>query len=99
MDAIVNIVAEVLLLGSAALLVWGAILTVGQLVRSERAQRTAGERESQRRGPPARAAGGIRLRPPPPLQPPRTSSMILPMCCELSISSCAARASASGKVL
>lgn len=39
MDAIVGIVAEVLLLGSIALLVWGAILTLGQLLRSERERR------------------------------------------------------------
>jgi len=52
MDAIVNIVAEVLLLGSLALLVWGAILTVGQLLRSERARNAtdaAGTRGEDRR--------------------------------------------------
>jgi len=52
MDAIVNIVAEVLLLGSLALLVWGAILTVGQLLRSERGRSVtdaAGSRGEDRR--------------------------------------------------
>ena len=53
MDAIVNIVAEVLLLGSLALLVWGAILTVGQLLRSERGRSAAdaatGRGEDRRR--------------------------------------------------
>ena len=34
MDAIVSIVAEVLLLGSIALLIWGGILTLGQLFRT-----------------------------------------------------------------
>jgi hypothetical protein len=65
MDAIVNIVAEVLLLGSAALLVWGAILAVGQLVRSGRAQRTAAERESQgedRRHTPRAGLASVRRR-------------------------------------
>jgi hypothetical protein len=43
MDAIVNVVAEVLLLGSLALLVWGAILTAGQLIRSGRSRSAADE--------------------------------------------------------
>ncbi len=58
MDAIAGIVAECLLLGSIALLAWGAILTLGQLFRTERRHRAAdagrdrGEerRESQRAG-------------------------------------------------
>jgi hypothetical protein len=66
MDAIVDIVAQVLLLGSLALLIWGAILTVGQLFRSERAQRAAGERESRgedrRHGPRAEVASARRRR-------------------------------------
>jgi hypothetical protein len=65
MDAIVNIVAEVLLLGSLALLVWGAILTVGQLVRSGRVQRTTGERESRgedRRHAPRAGFASVRRR-------------------------------------
>ena len=62
MDAIVNVVAEVLLLGSLALLVWGAILTAGQLVRSGRSHRAADEARQPRRGPPAHAARGICLR-------------------------------------
>jgi len=45
MDAIVDVVAQVLLLGSLALLIWGAILTAGQLIRSERARRAADEAE------------------------------------------------------
>ena len=53
MDALVNIVAEVLLLGSLALLVWGAILTVGQLLRSGRgrsvAEAAGGRGEDRRR--------------------------------------------------
>ena len=52
MDALVNIVAEVLLLGSIALLVWGAILTVGQLLRAERGRSVAdaaGSRGEDRR--------------------------------------------------
>lgn len=48
MDAIVGIVAEALLFGSIALLVWGAVLTLGQLFRTER----------QRRGADAARAGG-----------------------------------------
>ena len=52
MDAIVNVVAEVLLLGSLALLVWGAILTAGQLIRSGR--RAA---RQTRPGAAARTAG------------------------------------------
>jgi hypothetical protein len=54
MDAVVNVVAEVLLLGSLALLVWGAILTVGQLVRAERASRVADK--AARRGEDRRSA-------------------------------------------
>jgi hypothetical protein len=41
MDAIVSTVAEVLLLGSIALLIWGAILTFGQLFRTERGRSAA----------------------------------------------------------
>ncbi len=48
MDAIVGSIAELLLLGSIALLVWGAVLTLGQLFRTER----------QRRGADAARAGG-----------------------------------------
>src|SRR5262245_16231429 len=52
MDVLVNIVAEALLLGSLALLIWGAILTVGQLLRSGRAGSAAdaaGSRGEDRR--------------------------------------------------
>ena len=47
MDAIVDVVAQVLLLGSLALLIWGAILTAGQLVRSARSRSAADEAESR----------------------------------------------------
>jgi hypothetical protein len=47
MDVIVDVIAEVLLLGSLALLVWGAILTADQLVRSARSRRAADEAESR----------------------------------------------------
>ena len=47
MDAIVDVVAQVLLLGSLALLVWGAILTAGQLIRSAQASRAADEAGSR----------------------------------------------------
>jgi hypothetical protein len=58
MNAIVGTVAEVLLLGSIALLVWGAILTLGQLFRTDRersaadAARSPGEerRQTERAG-------------------------------------------------
>jgi hypothetical protein len=65
MDAIVDIVAEVLLLGSLALLVWGAILTVGQLLRSERDQRAADTAESRgedRRHTPRAGFASVRRR-------------------------------------
>lgn len=65
MDAIVDIVAQVLLLGSLALLIWGAILAVGQLVRSERTQRAADERESRgedRRRAPRAGFASVRRR-------------------------------------
>jgi len=65
MDALVNIVAEVLLLGSLALLVWGAILTVGQLLRSVRgrsAADAAGSRGEERRGTPRTGLASVRRR-------------------------------------
>jgi hypothetical protein len=65
MDAIVDIVAQVLLLGSGALLIWGAILTVGQLVRSERANRAADEaggRGEERRSAPRAGLASPRRR-------------------------------------
>jgi hypothetical protein len=65
MDTIVDVVAQLLLLGSAALLVWGAILTVGQLVRSEREHRTAdetGARGEDRRRTPRAAFASVRRR-------------------------------------
>ena len=57
MDAIVDVVAQVLLLGSLALLIWGAILTADQLVRSARSRSAAdaaeGRGEDRRRTPRA----------------------------------------------
>jgi len=47
MDAILGFFAELALLGSIALLGWGAVLTLGQVFRSERkreATREAAER-------------------------------------------------------
>jgi hypothetical protein len=65
MDALVDIVAEVLLLGSLALLVWGAILTVGQLVRTGRLNRAAddaGRRGEERRAAPRAGLASPRRR-------------------------------------
>jgi hypothetical protein len=65
MDAIVNVVAEVLLLGSLALLVWGAILTAGQLVRSGRSHNAAdeaGNRGEDRRRTPRAGFASVRRR-------------------------------------
>jgi hypothetical protein len=41
MNAIAGFVAEALLLGSIALLVWGAALTLGQLFRDDRRRRAS----------------------------------------------------------
>ena len=65
MDAIVNVVAEVLLLGSLALLIWGAILTADQLVRSARSRSEADEAESRgadRRRTPRAGFASVRRR-------------------------------------
>jgi hypothetical protein len=65
MDAIIDIVAQVLLLGSLALLIWGAILTAGQLIRSGRVHRAAdeaGRRGEDRRGAPRAGLAGPRRR-------------------------------------
>jgi len=65
MDAIVNVVAEVLLLGSLALLIWGAILTADQLVRSARARSAADEAErcgADRRSTPRAGVASVRRR-------------------------------------
>jgi thiazole synthase ThiGH ThiG subunit len=73
MDAIVDVVAQVLLLGSLALLVWGAMLTAGQLVRAAQARSAAeeaGNRGEDRRHSPragfaaARRGRFSRLAPP-----------------------------------
>ncbi len=58
MDAIVSIVAEVLLLGSIALLIWGGILTLGQLFRTahERDASNAVRRPGDERRQTQRAA-------------------------------------------
>ena len=66
MDAIVDVVAQVLLLGSLALLIWGAILTAGQVIRSARARGAADEAgsrgEDRRRTPRAGVASARRSR-------------------------------------
>jgi len=65
MDAIIDVVAQILVLGSAALLVWGAILTVGQLIRSGRERQTAdaaGASGADRRGAPRAASASTRRR-------------------------------------
>jgi hypothetical protein len=65
MDAIVDVAARGLLLGSAALLVWGAILAVGQLLRSDREQRAAeaaAARGEDRRRTPRAVFASIRRR-------------------------------------
>jgi hypothetical protein len=65
MDAIVDIVAQVLLLGSAALLIWGGILVAGQLVRSGRVRRAAdaaAHRGEDRRGAPRAGLASSRRR-------------------------------------
>jgi hypothetical protein len=64
MDAIVDVAAQGLLLGSAALLVWGAILAVGQLLRSDREQRAAAAaaRGEDRRRTPRTVFASIRRR-------------------------------------
>jgi hypothetical protein len=66
MDAIVDVVAQVLLLGSVALLLWGAILTAGQLLRSgrqsEAADEAANRGQDRRRAPRATPASTRRRR-------------------------------------
>ena len=66
MEAIVDVIAEVLLLGSLALLIWGAILTAGQLIRSGQARSAAdeaeGRGEDRRRTPRAGFASPRRRR-------------------------------------
>jgi len=65
MDAIVDVVAQVLLLGSLALLIWGAILTAGQVIRSARARSAAdeaGSRGEERRRTPRAGFASVRRR-------------------------------------
>jgi hypothetical protein len=66
MDAIVDVVAQVLLLGSLALLIWGAILTTGQLIRSGRSRVAADAAENRgedrRRAPRASGFASARRR-------------------------------------
>jgi thiazole synthase ThiGH ThiG subunit len=65
MDAIVDVVAQVLLLGSLALLVWGAMLTAGQLVRAAQARSAAedaGSRGEDRRRSPRAGFASVRRR-------------------------------------